>query len=274
MSKEKAFKTLMFFVFVVLIAGFTINAVDKNITISKLQKELTHERAQKEELLDKLYITRNELYPLSLQIEKLKKQNKKLQEEVNFLLLREIEKHSNPYLGKYQPQDLKGKTIVIIGSYHYYFELVQLIYYFESHGAIVLAPIKSEVVDADVDFPLLKADAPDASPKALQEAVNRKIINEADIVYVANFRYMRDGKGKVYDLGEPWIGLSTSFEYGIAHSHGKYVICAEEPMTANHKFFCNYEGKNEAEINKQEKDHGKKSIRHLKHIKEYKLFDN
>jgi hypothetical protein len=262
MSKEKAVSTLMFILFSAFIIGITINAIDKNETISKMQKDINF----KNELLkdaEYCYKRCDEV------ITDLKKENVKLKK--TFFLFKEIEKHTTPYLGRYKPQDLKEKKIVIIGSYHYYFELVQLIYYFENHGAIVLAPIKSEVVDANVDFPLLKADAPDASPKALQETVNRKIIDEADIVYVANFRYMRDGKGKVYDLGEPWIGLSTSFEYGIAHSHGKYVVCAEEPMTANHKFFCDYQGKNERKIDKQEKDHGKKSIRHLKHIKEYSL---
>lgn len=75
MNKEKAVGTLIFLMFTTFVIGITINAIDKNETISKLQKDINF----KNELLKDA----NDYYKKYDEIIiDLKKENKKLKKQV------------------------------------------------------------------------------------------------------------------------------------------------------------------------------------------------
>lgn len=138
--------------------------------------------------------------------------------------------------------------VVIIGSYKKcWAEMMEIHDQFTREGYNVLAPIKSvKIGDPNADFVLLKADG-NKSKKELQDAVFKKIDSlntTTDFIYVLNLRCCDS-----QDFGEYWTGHSTDFEFGYAHKAGKRIICANEPDTLNHKFYCEYPNKDWNKLN-------------------------
>ena len=139
---------------------------------------------------------------------------------------------------KFTEDELRNKKIVIIGSYKKcYNEMLEALKYFNLHGGIVLAPIKSSIIDSNIDFVILKDDDKNKTPKELQDSVLEKI-RQSDFIYVMNIRYCKNKDNELIDLKENWMGLSTSMEFGYALALNKPVICFHKPIVENHKFYC------------------------------------
>jgi hypothetical protein len=138
---------------------------------------------------------------------------------------------AKPYW-EFTKKELNGKNIALFGCFQCYSDFIKVMDYFESQGAKILCPIRSEVIDDKADFVLFKDDDTTKTERELQQSVFDKTRKYADIVYVVNEKCE--------------VGLGTSSEVGYVLALNDMrkrkikVLCWNKPQSSHIRLFCEY----------------------------------
>lgn len=140
---------------------------------------------------------------------------------------------AKPYW-EFTEKELKGKKVSLFGSFICYDTFIKVMNHFESKGAKILCPIRSEIVDINADFRLFKADdIKHKTEKELQQEVFNKTRKYADIVYIVNGEGCKIGLGTASEMGYT-IALNDLKNKKIK------IYCWEKPQSSHIRFFCKY----------------------------------
>jgi len=109
-------------------------------------------------------------------------------------------------------------SCVVSGSFRkYYSRILSVITILLNSRVQVLSPKSSKIIDPSKGFVILETDLHDLSSPVIRHIEGKVLrhIRECDFLYVCN--------------PEGYIGLSTAFEIGFAHAHGKKIITSDLP---------------------------------------------